>query len=158
MDDKVKELVEWVADKIFLSAQRFVCLDVCGECCNFGDDECQHENATSTWNEMTECPQDRLVADTLAKQILSHPDLALIDRRDLNLGGMPVISRDACLRLSNLLGRPVGIIAQVYAEAQLDLLKSGGFFGIPLAEALKENTDADRQDSPTDRSQKASEP
>ncbi len=72
-DNKVREKI---ADKIFLSAQRFVCLDVCMGCCNFGiDRECQHENAIGKWADMIECPQDRLVANTLADQIIAFiPD------------------------------------------------------------------------------------
>lgn len=70
----IDEIKEKMADKIFLSAQRFVCLDVCGECCNFGQDsECQHENAIGKWDDMIECPQDRLVANALAQQLLSIP-------------------------------------------------------------------------------------
>ncbi len=64
-------LREKIANKLFKSAQRFVGLDVCGECCNFGEDECRHENATGKWVDMKECPQDRLWTDTLADQILA---------------------------------------------------------------------------------------
>lgn len=71
--------------------------------------------------------------DAFLKKLHSQGIVIKVERIN-NLEGMPVISSASCLKLSNLLGHPVGVIAQVYAEAQLDFLKAGYVVVEPLIE------------------------
>lgn len=65
-----KELVKLGSDILLELIGQGVGLDHCGNCCNFDNENCQHEDATGDWDSLVECPQERLFCDTYVKQII----------------------------------------------------------------------------------------
>ena len=101
MNKQVEELVEWVANKIIV----YTCCN-----CEWEHKDAPHCNSDSSPNKPCEYQL------THAKQILSHPDLALIDRE----------KERAYYSSPN---------AKPYPNSLPDV---GTFFGTPLTEELKE--------------------
>jgi len=110
MNNKVEELVEWVAKQIGLTLYK-----------------------SDNWEEYPE--KSKRLFRIGAKQILSHPDLALIDR-DIK---PPSLSINDCERINKLFRKDTKAkIIKAYYDAQIELINEHNYEPIiPLAEALK---------------------